>query len=456
MVIKNGIVVQEESVCPADIRVVDGKIQQIAPNIQPLPEEQVIDATGKHLLPGGVDVHTHFDMPAANCYTADDFASASYAAIAGGTTTVIDFAECEKPDCLQEGLSTWHKKADGKSYCDYGFHMTLACWHEGMEEQVKQMMEEGISSFKAYTAYKGVMGVEDTALYQMMECLQRMGAILCVHCENGEVLDYLQAKYKRIDPANVGFHPLSRPNLVEKEAVSRVLDFAAMTGVTVYIVHVSTKEATQVIELAKSKGQKVFAETCPHYLLLDDALYKLPDFESAKYVMSPPLRKQADQQALWSALNNHTIDTVSTDHCSFTFHEQKVLGKEDFTQIPNGIPGVEHRLELMLTHGLKQGMSLTDLCKNLSSNPARIFGMYPQKGVLAVGSDADIVIANLQQTHTITAKTSVQKTDYTPFEGMVSTVSIENVFLRGEQVVNSKKVVAEQPTGKFIKRYVNI
>lgn len=452
MLIKNGIIVQEDVVSQADLRIVDGKIQEIAPAIQPFGDEQVIDAKGKYLLPGGVDVHTHFDMPAANCNTVDNFASASYAAIVGGTTTVIDFAECERPDCLQEGLETWHKKADGNSYCDYGFHMTLACWKDGMEEQVKQMMTEGISSFKAYTAYKGVMGVEDRALYQMMECLQRMGAVLCVHCENGEVLEYLQEKYKKEDAANVAFHPLSRPNLVEKEAVSRVIDFAAMTGVTVYIVHVSTKEAVQVIEQAKSRGQKVYAETCPHYLLLDDSLYALPDFEAAKYVMSPPLRKSKDQQALWEALDHKTIDAISTDHCSFTFHEQKVLGKEDFTQIPNGIPGVEHRIELMLTYGMKHGMSLLALSKKLSTNPAQIFGLYPRKGVLAQGSDADIVVVDLDKPHTITAETSVQKTDYTPFEGIDSTVCIESVFLRGKQVVRDHTVIAEQPSGSYIKR----
>lgn len=327
MLIKRGFLVQEDSLRQADLRITDGKISQIAPELTPFSEEEVVDASGKYLFPGGVDVHTHFDMPAANCNTVDDFASASYAAITGGTTTVIDFAECVQPDCLAEGLETWHKKADGNSYCDYGFHMTLACWKDGMEEQVRQMMAQGISSFKAYTAYKGVMGVDDTQLYQMMECLQRMGAVLCVHCENGEVLDYLQQKYKKTDAANVAFHPLSRPNLVEKEAISRVLDFAAMTGVTVYLVHVSTNEAVQVIAEAKRRGQNVFAETCPHYLLLDDSLYHLPDFEAAKYVMSPPLRKPQDQQALWEGLANQVIDTVSTDHCSFTFHEQKALGK---------------------------------------------------------------------------------------------------------------------------------
>ena len=452
MLIKRGFLVQEDGLRQADLRITDGKISQIAPELTPFPEEEVVDASGKYLFPGGVDVHTHFDMPAANCNTVDDFASASYAAITGGTTTVIDFAECVQPDCLAEGLETWHKKADGNSYCDYGFHMTLACWKDGMEEQVRQMMAQGISSFKAYTACKGVMGVDDTQLYQMMECLQRMGAVLCVHCENGEVLDYLQQKYKKTDAANVAFHPLSRPNLVEKEAISRVIDFAAMTGVTVYLVHVSTKEAVQVIAEAKRRGQNVFAETCPHYLLLDDSLYHLPDFEAAKYVMSPPLRKPQDQQALWEGLVNQVIDTVSTDHCSFTFQEQKALGKEDFTQIPNGIPGVEHRVELMLTYGIMHGLSLVELSKKLATNPARIFGMYPQKGVLAQGSDADILMVDLQHPHTITADTSVQKTDYTPFEGMASRVLIESVFLRGKQVVRDHRVIAEQPTGRFMKR----
>lgn len=452
MIIQNGNLVLEDGICLADLRIVDGKIAKIASQIPPQEGESVLDAQGKYILPGGVDVHTHFDMPAGNCHTSDDFYSGTLAAIIGGTTTIIDFAECQNPQYLQEGLDSWHHKAKNKSYCDYGFHMTLSCWNNEMPEQVQSMIAQGVTSFKAYTAYKGSMGVGDRELFEMMECLERENAVLCVHCENGDVLEALQEKYRALDAADIRNHPRSRPNLVEKEAVSRVLDIAALTGVQIYIVHVSAKESIAVIEQAKKERRGVYAETCPHYLLLQDDCYALPNFEAAKFVMSPPLRKKEDSTALWNALKDETIDSLSTDHCSFYFKGQKELGLEDFTKIPNGIPGVEHRVSLMLSEGLAQGIPLEQLVRLLSTNPAKIFGLYPQKGVLAEGSDGDILIVSKDAPYRITAETSLQKSDYTPFEGFTSFIRVEDVFLRGCHLVKKGELLHQPPSGEYLYR----
>lgn len=452
MVIKNGIIVNGSTCSQCDMRISEGIICEIKKEIVPEENEEVIHADGKYILPGGIDAHTHFDMWTGKLKTSDDFLTGTRAAVAGGTTTVIDFAECDEGQVLQNGLDEWHRKADGNAYCDYGFHMTVSDFDDTTKAQMQSMIEQGIRSFKAYTAYKDGIGVEDKALFQIMECVQELDGVLCVHCENGDVLEYLQKKLKERNASDIRNHPKSRPNLVEKEAVSRVIDMAAMTGATVYIVHTSTGEAEEVIRHAKEQNQSVYAETCPHYLILDDSLYELPEFESAKYVMSPPLRKKADQKWLWKGLKDGTIDTVSTDHCSFFYKGGKELGRDDFTKIPNGIPGVEQRMELMLHYGAKHGLSLSDIVRVTAENPAKIFGLYPQKGVLQEGSDADFILIEEEKPHVISAKTQKQHVDYTPYEGICVGKRMEQVFLRGTLVYDRGLFCAEKPGGKFLHR----
>ncbi|MFT4004673.1 MAG: dihydropyrimidinase [Lacrimispora sp.] len=455
MIVKGGTAVMENGEKRADIRVKDGVIVEIEENIIPEAGEESVDAWGCLVLPGGIDAHTHFDMPAAECRTSDDFFTGTRAAIMGGTTTIIDFAEFQKGERMQDGLDLWHEKADDRSYCDFGFHMTVPQWQEKTGEEIRSMIRQGITSFKAYTAYQDGIGVHDKELYPIMECIRETGALLCVHCENGQVLEYLQKEYIKKNPGDIRNHPLSRPDLVEKEAVSRVIDFAEMTGARVYIVHVSTREAEQVIRRAKERGVDIYGETCPQYLLLDESCYELPGFESAKYVLSPPLRKKDNQTALWQGLREGVLDTVSTDHCSFSYEEHKLLGKEDFTRIPNGIPGVEHRMELMLHYGEQQGMSPGMIVRVTAESPARIFGLYPRKGVIEVGSDGDLVVVEPDSPHVISARTQHQQVDYTPYEGFWVKKKIRHVLLRGQAAVKGGQLVQKVPGGRFLKREIN-
>lgn len=450
MLIVNGIIVNEDGQKKCDVRLRGEKIVEIGENLS-RDEEEIIDAGGAYLLPGGIDVHTHFDMPAGACMTSDDFTSGTKAAVLGGTTAVIDFAEYDSGETLRDGLARWHKKADGRSYCDYGFHMTVSEWNESMAEQIEEMKRQGIYSFKAYTAYKDGIGVEDSELFRILQQMRKSGTLLCVHCENGDVLECLQEQLKKENPADIRNHPHSRPNLVEKEAVSKVIDFAQLAGASVYIVHVSTKEAVEVIREAKRKGQKVFAETCPQYLFLNEKKYELPGFESARYVLSPPLRSEEDVRALWEALVDGTIDVISTDHCSFRMEDQKELGRDDFTKIPNGMPGVETRMELMLSYGRQAGLSLEKLVSLTSAKPAEIFGLYPKKGRVQEGSDADLLILE-EAPHIISRNTLHQEVDYTPYEGMEVTYKIRDVFVKGARTIAEGRWMGEKKNGSYLRR----
>lgn len=450
MLIKNGIIINEDGRFQGDIRLKAGNIVMIGTGLEPEGSEGILDAEGAYILPGGVDVHTHIDMPAGECMTSDDYFTGTKAAVMGGTTTVMDFPEYNEGETLQDGLNCWMKKAEGRSFCDYSFHMTVSGWDQNIQKELAHMKEQGVTSFKAYTAYQDSIGVYDAQLFQILQEMKKLGTLLCVHCENGDVLRCLQQKLREKNASDIQNHPKSRPNLTEKEAISRVIDFAAMADVPVYIVHVSTKEAAEVIRQAKQKGQKIYAETCPQYLLLDESRYGLPGFESAKYVLSPPLRTKEDQESLWQAIADGTIDVVSTDHCSFRFQGQKDLGKEDFTRIPNGIPGIETRMELMLEYGNRRGISLEKLVNLLCTEPAKIFGLYPAKGIIQVGSDADLIIVKENTPHKISIETLCQNVDYTPFEGFEITYQIQDVFIKGKYAKRKGKWVMENPEGKFL------
>jgi len=451
MVIKNGTVVTGKEILKSDLRIQGGKIGKIAASICPGENETVIDAAGMFLLPGGIDAHTHFDMPAGNDdMTADDFLSGTKAAIAGGTTTILDFAEPQKGESLAEGLAAWHRKADGRSFCDYGFHMTVSSWNVDRPGGIEEMESAGIASLKAYTAYKDDIGLDDREMYRLMENAAAAGAIVMVHCENGDLIEERTGKLLETAPAHVMSHALSRPNLVEKEAVSRVIDIAAIAGAYVYIVHVSTAESMRVIKEARKRGQHVYAETCPQYLLLCEEKYKTDGTEGAKFVGPPPLRKEADQEALWQALADKELDVISTDHCSFSERGQKDRGIGDFTKIPNGLPGVQERMELMYHFGTKHGLELTELAGYTAENAARIFGLYPQKGILAEGSDADIVIMDPKSPHTISASSQLSNAGYTPYEGIRTDWKVKDVFLRGRQYKEDGVLREEAPDGKYL------
>lgn len=448
--LKNGTLVSGERTEKKDILIEGEKIVKIAPHIEEEGAEE-INVEGKLLFPGFIDGHTHFDLEVAGTVTADDFETGTKAAILGGTTFIIDFASQDKGGhTLKEGLEKWHKKADGKCSCDYSFHMSIVEWNEETEKEIQDMIEEGITSFKLYMTYPAMM-VEDRDLYKILKKLNECGCFAGVHCENAGVIDALIEEAKkegRLGPEN---HPLVRPDTMEAEAVHRLLVIAKEAGAPVMIVHLTNKKAYEEIAKARENGQTVFAETCPQYLLLDDSAYSKPDFGGAVYVCAPPLRKKEDQECLWAALAKGEIQTVATDQCSFTL-EQKALGKDDFTKIPGGLPGVQTRGTLLYTYGVREGkITVEQMCRLLSENPAKLYGVYPRKGALLEGSDGDIVVFDPEKESVISSETHGYNTDNNPFEGYSIHGDIDKVFLRGNLVVKDGAVVKEK-TGKYMKR----
>ena len=411
---------------------------------------RVVDCAGKLLLPGFIDAHTHFDLDVCNTTTADDFASGSRAALRGGTTTVVDFACPNKGETLHQGLRLWHEKADGKCACDYGFHMTIDDWNPTIEAEIDDMYDEGITSFKMYMTYPAMM-IGDEAIYHALRKLREKGGISGFHCENSGVIDALVSERKAAGDNGVWCHPRVRPDYLEAEAVGRLMRIAQAADVPVIVVHTTNAQALAEIRAARRRGQKVYVETCPQYLCLDDSVYDKEDWlESAKYVCSPPIRKKADQDALWRALQTGEVQTISTDHCSFTT-QQKLAGRDDFTAIPGGIPGVETRGELIYTYGVAAGrMTLPGMVRALSENPAKLYGMFPRKGVIAPGADADIVVYDPEAHHVLHAADMVSRCDYSPYEGVTTKGSIAQVWLRGTLAVDHG---ALQPTrGQYIRR----
>ena len=446
--LKGGRVVSASGVVEADILLNDEKIEKVGKNIDESGVE-IIDVGGKLLFPGFIDAHTHFDLHVAGTVTADDFRTGTRAALRGGTTTIVDFGTQYAGETLMEGLKNWHEKADGKCSCDYGFHMSISDWNHDVSREIDKMTEEGITSYKLYMTYD--IQVDDKCLYEILKRLKDVKGIAGVHCENSGVIAALQEEAVNAGRMGVESHPATRPPEAEAEAVARLLRIAEIAEAPVMVVHLTNREALDEIRAARKRGQEVYAETCPQYLLMDDSLYHLPGFEGAKYVIAPPLRKKEDTEALWKALADGEIQTVSTDHCSFTT-EQKRLGKTDFRKIPGGMPGVETRGILMYSEGVRKGrITLSDMCRLLCENPAKLYGMYPRKGVIAPGSDADIAVLNPDESDIITAADQIQNVDYAPFEGLKVNGRIETVFLRGMKVVENHQVVREL-AGTYIAR----
>ena len=448
---KGGSVVSGSGAKRADLLIEDEKVIAVGRNLK-ASADRTVDVEGCLLFPGFIDGHTHFDLDVCNTTTADDFYTGSRAALRGGTTTVIDFACPNKGESLRYGLEAWHKKADSRTFCDYGFHMTIDDWNEDIRAELREMFAAGISSFKMYMTYPAMM-VGDQNIYRALKELRRLGGICGVHCENADIIDAMIAEKKAAGELSPASHPLTRPPYLEAEAVSRLLRIAQAADCPVVIVHLTNEEALKEVEHARRRGQTVYVETCPQYLLLDESVYFNEDYSSAaRYVCAPPIRAKGHQAALWNALRRGEIQTVATDHCSFTL-EQKEAGRGDFTKIPGGLPGVETRGELLYSAGVaKRRISIGRMCKALSENPAKLYGLFPRKGTLKPGSDADIVIYDPAAGHTIRAEDCAANVDYNPYEGFVTAGSIREVWLRGRKAVEGGTVLDETPQGKYMAR----
>lgn len=448
---RGGTVVSGKGTKKADVLIEGEKIVQVARTITPQGGTRVIDVTGKLLLPGFIDAHTHFDLDVAGTTTADDFESGTLSALRGGTTAVVDFACPNKGESLRRGLELWHRKADGKCSCDYSFHMTVDDWNPSIEAEIDDMMAEGVTSFKMYMTYPAMM-LDDRTMYFALKKLKSAGGVCGVHCENSGVIDALVAEKKAAGENSVACHPRTRPAQLEAEAVSRLLRIAQTVDVPVIIVHLTNAAALREVENARKRGQKVYVETCPQYLVLDESVYEKPDYaEAARYVCSPPIRTKADQTALWAGLRKGEIQTISTDHCSFT-PEQKELGRDDFTRIPGGVPGVEARAELVYTYGVTtRKISIATMCRALSENPARLYGLFPRKGVIAAGADADLVIYDPLADHTLHASDMASRAGYSPYEGFAIRGGIQQVWFHGALAVDHGQVLLEKQ-GRFLRR----
>lgn len=449
IIIKGGTVVTAERTYISDIKIENEVIAEIGKDLK-CEGCEVVEANGCHIIPGGIDAHTHFDMDAGSIKTADNFETGTRAAIIGGTTTILDFAESSGDESLIEGAISYHRKAAGKCSCDYGFHMTITKLDEKTFKHMEELIYGGITSFKMYMAYDG-MKIDDGAIYKVLEKARELGCMVEFHCENGDLLEALIEENVSSGNLEPKYHPLTRPTLVEKEAVSRLSDITKLADSRSYVVHLSCKDSLEVVKSARKQGVNMIVETCPQYLVLDDELYSKENFEGAKYVMSPPLRKKEDIECLWDGIKNGDIQTVGTDHCSFNFKGQKDLVKDDFSKIPNGAPGVEERMELLYTYGVaNKRISFNKFVEVTSTNAAKIFGLYPRKGEIQVGSDADLVVLDTNKEKVITNSTLQHNVDYTLYEGFKVSCQVRDVFLRGEHVVEDGEI-KKVYRGKYLK-----
>src|SRR5271163_4982660 len=452
-VVRNGTVVTASDTYASDIGIEGGRISAIA---QALPIEnagKVIDATGLYVMPGGIDVHTHLDMPFGGTTSADDFESGTIAAAFGGTTTLIDFAIQYKGQTLHEAFNNWMKKADGKAVIDYAFHCIITDLADAQLEEMKTLVREGVPTFKLFMAYPGVFMLDDASIFRAMTAAANSGGMICMHAENGGVIDVLVQRALAEGKRAPKYHALTRPTTAEGEATSRAIALAEMAGAPVYIVHLSCNEALEKVREARDRGLPAYAETCPQYLYLSLENMDAPGFEGAKYVFTPPLREKWHQEKLWQGLAQDTLQVVSTDHCPFCFKEQKELGINDFSKIPNGGPGVEHRLSLIYSGGVHGGkFSANRFVQLVSTAPAKLFGLYPRKGTIAAGSDADLVIFDANEQQTISVATHHMNVDYSMFEGTRVKGVSKTVLSRGNVIIDNGKFVGRAGAGQFLKR----
>lgn len=450
---KGGTIISGDGMKQLDILVKGEKILAVGENMV-FQDAEIEDVRGKYLFPGFIDAHTHMALEVSNTITADRFDTGTKAEIAGGTTCIIDFATQNKGETLEEALDNWHKKADGESSCDYAFHLAVSDWNENISQELARVAADGISSFKLYMTYDSMV-VDDKTMYEVLTRLKELGGIAGVHCENSGIIEarleeILKNKGHRRD---VSDYPGTRPPAAEAEAVNRLLKIAKCVDTPVIVVHLSSAEAYREIQRAREDGQTVYVETCPQYLLLDESKYSLPDGEGRKYMIAPPLRKKKDQKVLWEALSEGRIQTINTDHCSFNW-EQKSAGIEDFAKTPCGMPGGEERPALIYQFGVNEGrITLAQMCQYLAENPAKLYHLYPQKGTLSPGSDADIVVWNPQTEWVMSKETQQANIDYCPMEGTKIKGRAEKVFLRGQLVAENGEIRVEK-TGKYVRHGV--
>ena len=450
-VITNGIIATATETYQADIGIKEGKIAALGIHLE---GAETIDAQGNYVFPGGIDIHTHFELPFMGTVSADDFETGSIAAAFGGTTTFVDFAIQGEGESLHQALETWMARAKGKAAIDYGFHAAIGdMTDEVMNVEMAELVEQGITSFKLFMAYKGAFMVDDETLFKSLLKARDLGALIMVHAENGDVLHYLTNQHLAEGKKEPIWHALSHPPEAEAEAVGRAVSLAALAKAPIYIVHTSAAQALEKVKEARDKGQRVLAETCPQYLFFNIEHYRLPNFEGAKYVMSPPLRDEGNEESLWQGLVSGDLQVVSTDHCPFNFVGQKDMGKDDFSMIPNGMPGVETRVPLMYHFGVNEGrFSVNRFVELVSTNPARLFGLAPQKGTISIGADADLVVFDPQKEVRLSVENLHMNVDHSPYDHITVRGYPVLTMQRGRIIVRDGQFLGEAGAGQFLRR----
>ncbi|HET7449173.1 MAG TPA: dihydropyrimidinase [Gaiellaceae bacterium] len=454
VLIKGGRVITAADDYVADIFIEGERITTIGESLD-MSADRTIDASGKYVLPGAVDPHTHLEMPWRGETTIDDFESGQTAAAFGGTTTHVDFCIQGKGQTFGEALEIWHGKRNGKSIIDNGFHIAITdlAGRDRLDELATLPDEHGVTSYKLFMAYKDSLMVDDETLFRAMQVAAKSGALVMVHAENGDAIEVLMAEAIAAGNTSPKYHALTRPPETEGEATNRAIQLARVAGAKLYVVHVSCAESVEPIAIAREKGWDIWGETCTQYFFIDQSFLDKPDFEGAKYVYTPPPRPKANQEILWNAVRTNVLQAISTDHCAYLFDGQKDAGKDDFRQIPNGGPGLENRLQMIHHFGVRDGrISLNRMVELLCTNPAKLFGLYPRKGTLAVGSDADVVVFDPDRRVTISAATHHSRSDYNLYEGTEVQGSPELVLLRGNVIVDGDQLLAKPGSGRFIKR----
>ena len=470
LLIKNGRIITATDDYKGDVYIEGEKVVAVGRNLDALAarsngggeatanageattDADIIDATGLLVLPGGIDPHVHLEMPFMGTFSSDTHETGTRAALFGGTTTVIDFVLQTQGHSLGEALEQWNGRARGTAVGDYSFHMAVTDFNDQTRAEIRTMIEtEGITSFKTFMAYKGALMIDDRQMTALMQEVRGQGGIVTVHATNGDMIDYLIAKHRSEGKLSPRYHYLSQPEVTEAEASGRFADIADYTGCPGYIVHLTCEGALNAVRNATRRNQHLFVETCIQYLLLDDSLYE-QGFEAAKWVMSPPLRKKKDQTTLWAGINQGLVNVVATDHCPFLW-KQKLMGSTDFSKIPNGHPAIENRMELLYSEGVHKGrISLNKYVEVACTNPAKIFGMFPRKGTIAPGSDADIVLFDPTRKHVLSAATHHMQVDYSGYEGWELTGRVQTVLLRGRVAIDKGQCLLPKGYGQFIKR----
>jgi dihydropyrimidinase len=453
LLIKNGDLVTADTRCRADVWCEGETITCIGANLPAPPGAEVIDATGKFVFPGFIDPHVHIYLPFMGTFAKDTYDTASRAALVGGTTTLIEMVCPSRADNPLEAYELWKEQAAGRSACDYAFHMGVTRFDEKTPEMLRRIVEDGTASFKVFLAYKGAFGIDDAELYQTLELARRLGVIVTAHCENAEMVAQLQRRLLAEGKTGPEWHEPSRPPAVEAEGVHHLATFAELTGAHVYVVHTSCAEALAAAERARARGVSLWVESVIPYLVLDRTYTERPEFEGAKYVMSPPLRELRHQQVLWNALRTGQIDTVATDHAPFDFRQQKEMGRGDFTRIPNGIPSIEDRVHLLYTHGVVTGrLDPYRFVQVASTQAAKLFGLFPRKGTIQPGADADLVVFDPRQRSVISARTQTMNVDYSAFEGWTIEGRTDVVTVRGRVQVQGGRFVGAKDHGRMLRR----